>query len=86
MNSECFDHVRRTRWIVAASVRKNRTDDPLVNLYRYDEQRNEKLSDVFHDLLPCKVTQEWATYFVILPNTYGRNSKEAEEEYRISAW
>lgn len=56
MNFECFDHISGACWIVPAGIRKNRADDPLVNFYRDDQYRNKKLSDIFHVLLPCKVT------------------------------
>ena len=78
VNFERLYHVCRACRVVPAGIWKNRANNPLVNLYRDNEERNKKLSDVFHALLPCKVKQEWDTYFVILANTYGRNSKEAE--------
>lgn len=32
---ECFDHVYRTSRIISAGIWQNRTDDPLIQFYRY---------------------------------------------------
>ena len=49
MDFDRFDHIRRTGRIVAAGIRKYGTDNPLVNFYRDNEKKTEKLSDKPHD-------------------------------------
>lgn len=52
---QCFDHISRTGRIVSACIRKNRTNDPLVDFYRDNQDCNKKSSDIFHEFFDAKL-------------------------------
>jgi hypothetical protein len=48
VNFDRFDHIGRTRWLVATTVGKDRTDHPLVDLHRNNQDKTKEAADITH--------------------------------------